>query len=94
MEMVQIEIPQHLVRATRLTPPELRRELAIALFQQGRLSFGKARELADTDFWTFQHLLGSRGISPHYDLEEYEADLKTIEEQERRSPEERRSLRL
>jgi predicted HTH domain antitoxin len=80
MGMVQIEIPQHLVQAARLTIPELRRELAIALFQQGRLSFGKAREMAEMDFWAFQQLLGSRGISPHYDLAEYEADLKTIRE--------------
>lgn len=78
--MAQIEIPQHLVQATRLTIPELRRELAIALFQQGRLSFGKAREMADIDIWAFQQLLGSRGISPHYDLAEYEADLQTIRE--------------
>jgi predicted HTH domain antitoxin len=80
MEMAQIEIPQHLVRATRLTTLELRRELAITLFQQGRLSFGKAREMADMDFWAFQQLLGSRGIAPHYGLEEYEADLKTVQE--------------
>jgi predicted HTH domain antitoxin len=80
MDMVQIEIPQHLVRATRLTIPELRQELAITLFQHGRLSFGKAREMAQMDFWAFQQLLGSRGISPHYDVAEYEADLQTIRE--------------
>ncbi len=80
MDMVQIEIPVHLVRATGLTVPELRRELAIALFQLGRLSFGKARELAEMDPWEFQQLLGSRRISPHYDLPEYEADLETIRE--------------
>lgn len=80
MNMAQIGIPQHLVQATHLTIPELRRELAIALFQQGRLSFGKAREMADMDIWAFQQLLGSRGISPHYDLAEYEADLQTIQE--------------
>jgi predicted HTH domain antitoxin len=80
MDMVQIEIPQHLVRATRLTIPELRQELAIALFQHGRLSFGKAREMAQMDFWAFQQLLGSRGISPHYDVADYEADLQTLRE--------------
>ena len=79
MTMVQMEIPQHLVHATRMTIPELRRELAVTLFQQGRLSFGKAREMADMDFWAFQQLLGSRGISPHYDVAEYEADLQTIQ---------------
>ncbi|MCA9970950.1 MAG: UPF0175 family protein [Anaerolineales bacterium] len=36
--------------------------------------------MGDMDFWAFQQLLGSRGISPHYDLADYEADLKTIEQ--------------
>jgi predicted HTH domain antitoxin len=62
--MVQIEIPQHLVQATRLSIPELRRELAITLFQQGRLSFGKAREMADMDFWAFQQLLAAEVSHP------------------------------
>jgi predicted HTH domain antitoxin len=50
------------------------------LFQQGKLSFGKAREMADMDAWTFQQLLGGRGISPHYDIPEYEEDLTTLNE--------------
>jgi predicted HTH domain antitoxin len=78
MMMVQMEISQHLAHATRMTIPQLRRELAVTLFQQGRLSFGKAREMANMDFRDFQQLLGSRGIAHHYDLAEYEADLQTI----------------
>jgi len=62
-----------------MTEGELRRELAIALFQQGRLSFGKARELAAMDVWAFQQLLGSRGIAPHYDVTDYDQDLDTLE---------------
>ncbi|MDP2972079.1 MAG: UPF0175 family protein, partial [Deltaproteobacteria bacterium] len=41
---IVIEIPREIIHATRMTPEELRRELAIHLFQQGKLSFGKARE--------------------------------------------------
>ena len=55
---------------------ELRRELAIYLFQQGKLSFGKAREMAGMPVWAFQQLLGSRGIPTHYGLEDDEADRK------------------
>lgn len=80
LSSASIEIPKDILRATRMTPAELRLELAITLFQQGKLSFGKAREMADMDAWTFQQLLGSRGISPHYDLPEYEEDLTTLNE--------------
>lgn len=76
--VITIEIPKSVAHALQMSAEELRTELAILLFQQGKLSFGKAREMADLDFWRFQQLLGSRGISPHYDIEEYEADLKTL----------------
>jgi predicted HTH domain antitoxin len=61
-----------------MTPEELRRELAIHLFQQSRLSFGKARKMAGMTVWAFQQLLGSRGIPVHYDVEDYEEDLATL----------------
>jgi predicted HTH domain antitoxin len=77
---IAIEIPREIIHATRMTPEELRRELAIYLFQQGKLSFGKAREMAGMTVWTFQQLLGSRGIPTQYALEDYEADRSTIEE--------------
>lgn len=78
MTMTTIDIPDTVLQATRMTPAELKIELAITLFQQEKLSFGKARELAGMDFWTFQQLLGSRGIRPHYDVAELEADLETL----------------
>jgi predicted HTH domain antitoxin len=77
---ISIEIPRDVIHATRMTPQELRRELAVYLFQQKRLSFGKAREMAGMTVWTFQQLLGSRGISIHYDIEDYEEDLATLKE--------------
>ena len=77
---VTIEIPREVIHATRMTPQELKRELAIYLFQQGKLSFGKAREMAGMTVWTFQQLLGSRGIPVHYDLQDYEEDLATLQE--------------
>jgi len=77
---IAIEIPLEIIHATRMTPEELRRELAIYLFQQGKLSFGKAREMAGMTAWAFQQLLGSRGIPIHYDLEDYETDRSTLKE--------------
>ena len=78
----QIEIPQDVLHATRMTTAELRLELALTLFQQGKLSFGKSRQMVGMDAWAFQQLLGSRKISPHYDVAEYEEDLNTLDELE------------
>ena len=77
---IAIEIPREIIHATRMTPEELRRELAIYLFQQGKLSFGKAREMAGMTVWAFQQLLGSRGIPIQYGLGDYEADRSALEE--------------
>jgi len=77
---ISIEIPREIVHVTRMTPLDLKRELAIHLFQQGKLSFGKAREMADMTVWAFQQLLGSKGILVHYDVEDYEQDLATLKE--------------
>ncbi len=77
---VSIEIPREIIRSTRMTPQELKQDLAILLFQQGKLSFGKAREMTGMTAWVFQQLLGSRGIPIHYDVGEYEEDLQTLRE--------------
>lgn len=77
---VSINIPREVLHTTRMTPEELARELAIHLFQQGKLSFGKAREMAAMDAWAFQLLLGSREIPVHYGVHEYEQDLETLEQ--------------
>jgi predicted HTH domain antitoxin len=79
-DTIAIEIPREVLRSTRMTSQELKRDLAILLFQQGKLSFGKAREMAGMTVGAFQQLLGSRGIPVHYDVEEYEEDLQTLRE--------------
>lgn len=78
--MIAIEIPRDVIHATRMTPEGLKRELAIYLFQQGKLSFGKAREMSGMTVWAFQQLLGSREILVHYDINDYEEDLATLKE--------------
>ena len=77
---ISLEIPRGIVHATRMTPQEIRQELAVHLFEQGKLSFGKAREMTDLSVWTFQQLLGSRGIPSHYDLEDYAEDMDTLKD--------------
>lgn len=75
---VSLEIPLEVLHVTRMTLEELRLELALYLFRQGKLSFGKAREMAGMSTWTFQQLLGSREIPIHYDVADYEKDIATL----------------
>jgi len=77
---ISIEIPREIIHATRMTPEELKQELAVHLFQQQKLSFGKAREMAEMTVWAFQQLLGSRGIPIHYGLQDYKEDLSALKE--------------
>lgn len=77
---IAIEIPREIIHVTRMTPQALKRELALSLFEQGKLSFGKARELAEMNVWEFQQLLGSKGIAVHYNSEDYQEDLATLED--------------
>lgn len=77
-DTIALEIPRELPHATRMSMDDLRLELAIHLFTQDRLSFGKARELAGVTAWRFLQILGARGIALHYDVSELEEDLATI----------------
>jgi predicted HTH domain antitoxin len=76
---LQISISDSILQAIRLPEPrveqELRRELAIALYTQDILSFGKARELADMNKYEFGQLLSQRGVVRHYGLAELNNDL-------------------
>ncbi len=77
---MSIVIPDEVILATRLTAVELIQELAIALFQREKLTLGQASCLAGMNQWQFQLLLASRQIPIHYDVAEFEADLKTLAE--------------
>jgi predicted HTH domain antitoxin len=76
---LQISISDSIVQALRLpeqrVEQELRRELAIALYTQDILSFGKARELAEMDKYEFGQLLALRGVVRHYSFVELDDDL-------------------
>ena len=74
--MAIIEVSRELELATHMSAQEIRRELAVHLYTQGKLSAGKARELADMDVVAFQGLLGSRGIPVNYGVEDFQADLE------------------
>ena len=72
-------ISEELELATQMSAQEIRRELAIHLYTLGKLSIGKACELAEITRVGFQHLLGIRGLPTNYGVEDFVADLETIQ---------------
>ena len=79
MSVVQtFEVPQDILDSARLTLADLKIEMAVYLYAQGRLSIGKARELAGMTLWEFRQLLASRRISPHYDEMDLSEDVATL----------------
>jgi len=76
---ISVEIPREISHAVRMDANELKRELAVHLFEQDKLSFGKAREMAGMSVWGFMQLLKERKIAIHYDREAYEQDVETLE---------------
>lgn len=73
-------IPDDILQATRMSEEELKREIAVLLFQKEKLTLGQASHLAGINRLQFQHLLASRQIPVHYDVAEFEEDLKALQE--------------
>jgi predicted HTH domain antitoxin len=74
-------IADELVRASGLSEQELFLEVVLMLFQQEKISLGKASELIGMHRMQFQELLAHRGICIHYDVAEFQEDLKVLKEQ-------------
>lgn len=76
---VQLHIPDSITHAIRLPEDRLannlRVELAVALYSQGLLSFGKSCELAEMETYAFGRLLGARNAPRHYGQDDLEDDL-------------------
>ena len=78
-----LEVPQDILDSARLTTSELKAEIAVYLYAQGRLSIGKARELAGMTLWEFRQLLASHHIPPHYDEVDLDEDVATLRKMRR-----------
>jgi predicted HTH domain antitoxin len=76
---MKIEVPEAVTQGMRLPEPEieqrLRTELALALYSQQILSFGKACELATLERAAFAQLLAGRDIPRHYTPDDLADDL-------------------
>ena len=83
MSSLTIEIPENITRSAKIPAQEMslrfKQELAIRLYEQGILNFGKSRLLAGLTKWQFHRILGKENIMRNYDIEDLQTDLKTLE---------------
>ena len=77
---MSLVISDDIVRASGLSETDLLLELIILLFQQDKLSLGKASELLGITQIRFQRLIASRGICVHYDVAEFREDVQHLRE--------------
>jgi predicted HTH domain antitoxin len=77
---MSLVISDDIVRASGLTERELLWEIVLMLFRRDKISLGKASELMGMHRMQFQKLLDDRGICVHYDVAEFQEDLKTLQD--------------
>ena len=73
-------IPDDILQAARMNSEELKREIAVLLFRMDKLTLGRASGFTGMNRIQFQHLLASRKIPIHYDVEDFKEDLDTLRE--------------
>jgi predicted HTH domain antitoxin len=68
MSIIQIEVPEEVLISLKETPETISRELsilaAVKLFEMGKLSSGRAAQLAQVSRIEFLNLIGYYQVSP------------------------------
>lgn len=76
---MSLVISDDILQAAQLTPGEFRQEIALHLFQTGRLTIGYASRFAEMPPQAFRQLLKQRDIPLYsYDVEDFELDLENL----------------
>lgn len=75
---MSLVISEDIVKASGLSEQELIIELVFLLFQQEKISLGKAAELLTISQVRFQQILSERGINIHYDVQELQEDIQHL----------------
>jgi len=75
-----IEIPGDIIQTMKIPRTRIKEHLmidiAVSLYQEGALSFGKARQLCKMTKWGFQRELGLRKVYRHYEEKELREDIE------------------
>jgi predicted HTH domain antitoxin len=74
-----VEVQDELLRGLKLSPQRLQLEAASGLYASEAVTLEQAAAIAGISQSEMLHELGRRGVCVHYDVEEFEADLRTLE---------------
>jgi predicted HTH domain antitoxin len=77
---MSLMISDDVLRSTRMSEPEMRQEIAVMLYGREKLTLEQAADLAGMPQINFRQLLASRDVLIHYDIEDFEGDLRTLRE--------------
>jgi predicted HTH domain antitoxin len=75
---ITLDLPDSLTQTDTFNQSDWLREIAIALFQQERITLSRASKIAGIDLMEFQKLIADRGICVHYDVEDFEQDVQHL----------------
>ena len=75
-----IELPDHEIGSLRLTTEQARVDFAVGLYSGGHASVGRAAKVSGMPKVLFMKELGRRGIPRHYAVEDFEHDMRVLEE--------------
>jgi len=80
---VTMDFPKDVLLAANIPTNNARvgimQHLALYMFKERILSFGKASELSGMDKVDFLSFAGRKGVSLNYDADDFQEDLRTIE---------------
>jgi predicted HTH domain antitoxin len=79
---ITLDLPDSLTQTDTFNQSDWLREIAIALFQQERITLSRASKIAGIDLMEFQKLIADRGICVHYDVEDFEEDVQHLRDQQ------------
>ena len=74
-----VEVQDELLRGLNVTPDRLKVEAAVGLYASEEATLGQAAQIAGLNQSQFLHELGRHGVCVHYDVQEFESDLRTLE---------------
>ncbi|MBO1350071.1 MAG: UPF0175 family protein [Hormoscilla sp. GUM202] len=77
---MSVVIDNEIIERIGMSETELKREIAIYLFREKKLTIGRASEFAGMNLIQFRRLLASRRISLGYGVREFREDIKTLQE--------------
>lgn len=73
-----IEVPDKAAEGIGLSPELAKLEMALGLFRDEKASLEQAAKVSGLSLPLFMKELGKRQIPLHYDVQDFEQDLKTL----------------